>query len=159
VKIYEVLATSTAVCLVLELCDGGETFEQFVNDLKFGELWSVDDVRFYVHQALEAVAVLHRRGIGLRDLKPENMLLCAAAVLQSFALVGTVCATSIRRKARIALSSRKSIFVRPGDERTGRVRFLKCRPSSFEKTRIDERQSRATARAHFSERGPLSNHR
>jgi hypothetical protein len=40
-----------------------------------------------------------------------------------------------------------------------RVRFLNCRLSSFEKARIDEHQSCATARAHFPEHEPLFNHR
>ncbi|CAO3647880.1 unnamed protein product [Cunninghamella echinulata] len=63
--------TSTHFFLVLELCEGGELFNQIVKLTYFSE----DLARHCIRQVAEGLRYLHEeRGIIHRDIKPENLL-------------------------------------------------------------------------------------
>jgi len=72
VSLEEVYETSTRVCLVEELCAGGELFDRLEMQplYRYSEEQCVNIVR----QIATAVAYLHSKGIVHRDLKLENFL-------------------------------------------------------------------------------------
>ncbi|KAI9137452.1 kinase-like domain-containing protein, partial [Paraphysoderma sedebokerense] len=63
--------TSTAYCLVMQLCTGGELFDSIVSRGSYTEA----DARDVIRQILSGIQYCHSRGIVHRDLKPENLLL------------------------------------------------------------------------------------
>lgn len=71
VRLIEVLASRSAVYLVLELARGGELFARLSARGRLPEPLA----RRLFHQLLSAVAFCHSRGVFHRDLKPENLLL------------------------------------------------------------------------------------
>ncbi|KAI8100063.1 kinase [Halteromyces radiatus] len=63
--------TSTHFFLILELCEGGELFNQIVKLTYFSE----DLARHCIRQVAEGLRYLHEeRGVVHRDIKPENLL-------------------------------------------------------------------------------------
>lgn len=70
VSFLEAHETSIDVCIVMELCKGGELFDRIVKKGSFSER----DACFVVRQVLLAVNYLHSMGIVHRDIKPENIL-------------------------------------------------------------------------------------
>nr|CAX69704.1 serine/threonine-protein kinase Chk2 [Schistosoma japonicum] len=71
IQIYDVIHTTEAMYMVLELVEGGELFNRIVD---LGQL-SESDSKFFFLQMAMAVKYLHDHGITHRDLKPENILL------------------------------------------------------------------------------------
>lgn len=71
IKIYEVVDTSDAVFIVLDLVEGGELFDKVVSIGNYTE--STGKLLFY--QMVLAIKYLHDHDICHRDLKPENILL------------------------------------------------------------------------------------
>ncbi|OEL34024.1 CBL-interacting serine/threonine-protein kinase 21, partial [Dichanthelium oligosanthes] len=72
VKIHEVIATKTKICLVMEYVSGGQLSD------KLSQLKRLDEreAKKYFYQLIDAVDYCHRRGVCHRDLKqPENLLL------------------------------------------------------------------------------------
>jgi calcium-dependent protein kinase len=63
------------LCIVTELCSGGELFDRIVKKGHFSEKEAADTV-FKLASALHA---LHQHGIVHRDIKPENILLSSKA--------------------------------------------------------------------------------
>ena len=70
-KMYEFYEDERRYYLVMELCTGGELYDEMVYQHKFEE----DQACQIITQIIESVAFCHRRGIIHRDLKPENILL------------------------------------------------------------------------------------
>ncbi|ORX59419.1 Pkinase-domain-containing protein [Hesseltinella vesiculosa] len=71
VRMLSYRETSTHFFLVLELCDGGELFNQIVKLTYFSE----DLARHCIRQVAEGLRYLHEEcGIVHRDIKPENLL-------------------------------------------------------------------------------------
>jgi len=72
VSLEEVYETDTKVCLVEELCSGGELFDRLEEqpNYRYSEEKCVDLVR----QIATAVGYIHSKGIVHRDLKLENFL-------------------------------------------------------------------------------------
>jgi len=62
--------TDIDVCIVMELCQGGELFNRIVEKGCFSE----KEASFTMRQILKAVEYLHAIGIVHRDIKPENLL-------------------------------------------------------------------------------------
>uniref|UniRef100_A0A7S1W0K7 non-specific serine/threonine protein kinase n=1 Tax=Neobodo designis TaxID=312471 RepID=A0A7S1W0K7_NEODS len=101
VAMREVLQTSRHIYIVLELVEGGELFEQIVQERRFPE----EKARRYFQQLILAVKYCHKQGIAHRDLKPENLLLDKAGHIKisdfglanltndSGDLMSTVCGT------------------------------------------------------------------
>lgn len=71
VRLSETFEDSCWVYLVMELCEGGELFQQITEAKSFDELVASN----YTRQMLLAVNYLHQNRIIHRDLKPENFLL------------------------------------------------------------------------------------
>jgi len=73
VRLSETFEDSCWVYLVMELCEGGELFQQITEAHCFNERVAANCTR----QMLLAVNYLHQNRIMHRDLKPENFLLAA----------------------------------------------------------------------------------
>jgi calcium/calmodulin-dependent protein kinase I len=71
VKLRDVFEDEKHWCLVMELCTGGELFEQIMLKEKFSEM----EVREAMRAIIDAISYCHEKGILHRDIKPENLLL------------------------------------------------------------------------------------
>lgn len=99
VRLHETLEDEDSVCLIMELCQGGDLFTRIADDGCLSE----NEAKIYAEQMLSALAFCHRMGIVHRDVKPENFLLetedphCRTLKLADFGI-----STSIRpnKKAR-----------------------------------------------------------
>lgn len=58
-------------CLVMELMEGGELFDQILKKDQFSE----EEARSATKAIIEAIDYCHKLGIVHRDIKPENLLL------------------------------------------------------------------------------------
>lgn len=63
------------VCLVLELCNGGELFDRIVSRSFFSE----GDAKRLLRSLAGALGELHRAGVVHRDIKPENLIYASRA--------------------------------------------------------------------------------
>ncbi|KAK1444665.1 serine/threonine-protein kinase [Babesia gibsoni] len=70
VKLLEVYEDEDCLYLVMEMCAGGELFDEIVRRGCFDEKYAATMMR----QIFSAVAYCHKRSILHRDLKPENIL-------------------------------------------------------------------------------------
>ena len=71
VKIYEYYEDEKNYFIVTEACNGGELFDEIIDNGSFSESMAAD----YMKQILEVIVYLHDRNIVHRDLKPENFLI------------------------------------------------------------------------------------
>ncbi|KAG2436595.1 hypothetical protein HYH02_011532 [Chlamydomonas schloesseri] len=71
IKLYEVFEDKESYHLILELCSGGELFDQIIAKGHFSE----KDAAEKMHCLLDFIAYAHSKNIIHRDLKPENILL------------------------------------------------------------------------------------
>ncbi|KAK1615410.1 hypothetical protein QYE76_020927 [Lolium multiflorum] len=71
VKIHEVIATKTKICLVMEYVPGGQLSDR----LSYHKRLDEREANKYFYQLIDAVDYCHRRGVFHRDLKPQNLLL------------------------------------------------------------------------------------
>ncbi|PNH04139.1 Calcium-dependent protein kinase 32 [Tetrabaena socialis] len=71
IKLYEVYEDKESYHLILELCSGGELFDQIIAKGHFSE----KDASEKMHCLLDFIAYAHSKHIIHRDLKPENILL------------------------------------------------------------------------------------
>jgi len=69
-RFVEYYETDIDVCIVMELCRGGELFDSVVQNGKFSE----KDANIALRQLLKAIDFMHSMGIVHRDIKPENIL-------------------------------------------------------------------------------------
>ena len=60
----------SAICIALELAEGGELYDHVAHGGAFNERTS----RFYFRQLLDGLNYVHQKGVAHRDLKPENLL-------------------------------------------------------------------------------------
>ncbi|GIX60762.1 calcium-dependent protein kinase [Babesia caballi] len=70
VKLLEVYEDEECLYLVMEMCGGGELFDEIVKRGCFSEQYAATMMR----QIFSAIAYCHGKGIIHRDLKPENIL-------------------------------------------------------------------------------------
>ncbi|XWS53893.1 hypothetical protein CRYUN_Cryun10bG0039200 [Craigia yunnanensis] len=70
-KIHEVMATKTKICLVMELASGGELFAKVLRRGRLAE----PAARRYFSQLVSALHFCHQNGVAHRDVKPQNLLL------------------------------------------------------------------------------------
>ena len=70
-KIYELYEDEKRFYLVMEICAGGELFDE----LQLNEKLDESIASIYTEQILTAVAYLHKHCIVHRDIKPENILI------------------------------------------------------------------------------------
>lgn len=69
-RFYECFEDDEVICLVLELCSGGELFDL----MEEKKILSEREAAETVFQILSAVEYMHTQGIVHRDLKPENLV-------------------------------------------------------------------------------------
>lgn len=70
IRVYEVYKSQNKLCIVTELCTGGELFDRIQKMKKFGE----NQAAKYMLDMVSAVMHCHDQDIIHRDLKPENLL-------------------------------------------------------------------------------------
>lgn len=70
-RLFEVFQDKKKYFLVTEMCNGGELFDEIINQ---GHL-SEKDAANVLLQMLKSISYCHNQGIVHRDLKPENMLI------------------------------------------------------------------------------------
>ncbi|CAI5532752.1 unnamed protein product [Closterium sp. Naga37s-1] len=83
VTLKEALEDKTAIHLIMELCPGGDLFEQIKSRAQLSEPEAASIVR----QLLEALIHSHSLGILHRDVKPENIILCSPTSCSSIKLI------------------------------------------------------------------------
>lgn len=71
IRVYETFEDSRRYYIIMELCRGGELFDELTKQQHFTETQAA----LIMGQLLSSVAYLHGKGIIHRDLKPENILL------------------------------------------------------------------------------------
>lgn len=71
IRLYEFFEDSKRFYIVMELCNGGELFDEILNKQSFSEGVAAT----IVYQLISAVAYMHSKDVVHRDLKPENILL------------------------------------------------------------------------------------
>lgn len=71
IKVYDVYQEERHLCIVTELCSGGELFDRIKQASNFTE----NQAARYMLDMVSAVKYCHEVGIVHRDLKPENLLL------------------------------------------------------------------------------------
>uniref|UniRef100_A0A2C9U7B0 Protein kinase domain-containing protein n=1 Tax=Manihot esculenta TaxID=3983 RepID=A0A2C9U7B0_MANES len=70
-QFHDAFEDSDNVCIVMELCEGGELLDRI---LSRGGKYSEDDAKCVLVQILSVVAFCHLQSVVHRDLKPENFL-------------------------------------------------------------------------------------
>lgn len=73
VKFYDFFEQQETICVIMELCDGGD-FNHLMDELGVGRC-SREELRVLVGDVTSGVAYCHRIGVAHRDLKPDNCLL------------------------------------------------------------------------------------
>ena len=73
VRLHYAFQSKRKLFLVLDYCPGGELFFYLQNIGRFKE----ETARFFAANVLLGLEALHREQIVYRDLKPENVLVCA----------------------------------------------------------------------------------
>ena len=71
VKLVDVFEDERHWCLVMELMQGGELFDQILENDHFSEI----EAREATKAMVDAIEYCHDKGICHRDIKPENLLL------------------------------------------------------------------------------------
>lgn len=71
VRLHEVLASKTKICMVLEYVNGGELFDKIA---RYGKLAEAKGRKLF-QQLIDSVSYCHQKGVFHRDLKLENVLL------------------------------------------------------------------------------------
>jgi len=71
VKLYYCFQTESNLVIIMQLISGGDVYQHLQKDVRFDE----ERTKFYAAQTLLGVEYLHTKGVGYRDLKPENLLL------------------------------------------------------------------------------------
>ena len=71
VKLIDVFEDERHWCLVMELMQGGELFDEILEKEHFSEY----EAREATKAIIDAIAYCHEKGICHRDIKPENLLL------------------------------------------------------------------------------------
>eukprot|EP01083_Nonionella_stella_P184125 667318_1 len=75
VELCDLFETSKYLYIVMEICKGGELFDQIATmDYINGARYTEQDVHNIMHQLASGVQHMHDMGIVHRDLKPENIL-------------------------------------------------------------------------------------
>ncbi|CAI8610861.1 unnamed protein product [Vicia faba] len=78
VKLYEVLASKTKICMVLEYVTGQELFHKIASKGKLNET----EGRKLFQQLIDGVSYCHSKGVFHRDIKLENVLVDAKGNLK-----------------------------------------------------------------------------
>ena len=74
IKLYEVFETNKYLYLIMEKCNGGELFDNIINHISCGSMYSEKIAANLFLQIMSAVDYCHKNEICHRDLKPENIL-------------------------------------------------------------------------------------
>lgn len=83
VRLYETYEDAAFIYLVMELCEGGELFDQIIAQGFFTERAAAIAVK----QMLSAILYLHNHQVCHRDIKPENWLLMSRDINSPLKLI------------------------------------------------------------------------
>jgi calcium-dependent protein kinase len=75
IKLYETYEDSKYIHMVMEMCVGGDLFENIVKKVRYTELKAAK----LIYRIIGAVNYLHNMNVVHRDLKPENFLFVSKA--------------------------------------------------------------------------------
>ena len=75
IKLYEVYESKNSIYLIMEKCNGGELFDNIIEHITKGKMYTEKQASEIILQILSAINYCHKNGICHRDLKPENILL------------------------------------------------------------------------------------
>ena len=75
INLYEVYESKNSIYLIMEKCNGGELFDNIIEHITKGKMYSEKQASEIILQILSAINYCHKNGICHRDLKPENILL------------------------------------------------------------------------------------
>ena len=70
VRVVEIVEEVSKICIITELCGGGELFERIIKAESFDELMASK----IMYQILSGLIHIHKNGFIHRDLKPENLM-------------------------------------------------------------------------------------
>ena len=70
IALKDVFEDHKTVHLVMELCEGGELFDQIIKRDHYSE----EKATILIRIIIEVIQICHAHGVMHRDLKPENML-------------------------------------------------------------------------------------
>ena len=70
VKIYEVYENSDYIDIVMDLLKGEDLLKALMAETFYDE----DQIKKIIHQLMEAICYIHKKGIMHRDIKPENIV-------------------------------------------------------------------------------------
>lgn len=70
VRVIEIVEEVSKLCIITELCSGGELFDRIVTLKNFDELMASK----VMYQLLSGLIHIHKNGFIHRDLKPENLM-------------------------------------------------------------------------------------
>ena len=74
IKLYEIYESHRSFYLIMELCKGGQLFEQITERAQKKNMYSEKDAAEIFQQIMSGIEYCHNQGVCHRDLKPENIL-------------------------------------------------------------------------------------
>ena len=74
IKLYEIYESNRSFYLIMELCKGGQLFEQITEKAMKKNMYSEKDAAEIFQQIISGIEYCHNQGVCHRDLKPENIL-------------------------------------------------------------------------------------
>ena len=74
IKLYEIFETQKHLYLVYEKCNGGNLFEDLINRMESGHMYSEKEVAIIIRQIMSALEYCSQKKIGHYNLTMENIL-------------------------------------------------------------------------------------
>ncbi len=74
IKLYEIYESNRSFYLIMELCKGGQLFNQISERAQKKNMYTEKDAAEIFQQIMSSIEYCHNQGICHRDLKPENIL-------------------------------------------------------------------------------------
>ena len=109
IRIYEIFDEPKRLYIVMELCNGGELFDQILQRDSFSE----SQVAHIMKELLSTLAYIHKKRIIHRDIKPENILLEESGDLLNIKLINFSSAVSLQQSASTTGLTGSAYYIAP----------------------------------------------